>query len=103
MARKMAYFQSNNPSNNHISSPMPMNSKTEEGASTGEVVALATLHAAQPGKTRDKNRFKMTTFDILTNPLRQDHPFGKYHISSSLLSKTIFSRYIFDNNLNYNH
>jgi hypothetical protein len=29
------------------------------------------------GKDPEKNRFRMTTFDILTNPLRADHPFGK--------------------------
>jgi hypothetical protein len=28
-------------------------------------------------KKRDKSRFRVTTFDLLTNPLRSDHPFGK--------------------------
>lgn len=28
--------------------------------------------------TRDENRFKLSTFDDLINPLRNDNPFGKY-------------------------
>jgi len=36
-------------------------------------------------KLKDKNRFKMTSFDLLTNPLRADHPFGKYSFQREIL------------------
>ncbi|MFS8160495.1 MAG: hypothetical protein ACMG6E_09880 [Candidatus Roizmanbacteria bacterium] len=48
-----------------------------DNSTENEVQYLISSGSQQQGRKRDKDRFRLATFDILMNPLRADHPFGK--------------------------
>ena len=63
---------------NGVSSGPILKISGSEHVPEDDSVVFATPNGVSLNKQKDKNRFKMTTFDILTNPLRADHPFGKF-------------------------
>lgn len=40
-----------------------------------------------PKSQFEQNRYKLSAFDVLTNPLRTDHPFGKYSLAAIVAAK----------------
>ena len=55
----------------------PETAANGDNCGENEVQYLITSGPQQQGRKRDKDRFRLSTFDILMNPLRADHPFGK--------------------------
>lgn len=56
---------------------------TAGGSGTNQTSTLIQNLIQTSKQPKEKSRFQMTAFDILFNPLRAEHPFGKYPISST--------------------
>lgn len=44
--------------------------------------------------SKDENRFKISTFEELINPLRSDHPFGNYYLPPYLFNNKFINMLI---------
>lgn len=70
-------MQSSNGQNGQTTeTPLQMNQKAMS-SNEAEPQQSSVGYWQRPRDPREEDRFKITTFDELVNPLRIDHPFGK--------------------------